>query len=94
MIPKYPREVMSVDTHDSADLERPFLTHVKTVCLYVHSTIIVRVSYVSNPACEDSAVACTILNFYFLIHLYSPVNNLFYAHISTVPVHLLLVAVP
>lgn len=94
MLPKNPREGMPVYAQYSTNLERPFLTHVKTVCLYLHSTIIVRVSYVSNPACEDSAVACTILNFYFLIHLYSPVNNLFYAHISTVPVHLLLVAVP
>ena len=89
LIPKNPRERVTIHFHDSAHLKRTLFVHVCTVCLYIHAAIVAGISNVRYSTGKNSTISCAIFNLNFLIHKHNSIYGFFNTHNSNmVLVHL------
>jgi len=89
LLPEYPREVMTVDTHDSAHLECSVFTNVCPTSHDIPAAIVLRIAYVGNLTGEDMPTSCAILYLYRLLRHDGSVYYILYTHINMVRARLL-----
>lgn len=89
LLPEDTREVMTVDTHDSAHLECPVFTYVCSTSHNIPAAIVLRIAYVGNLTGKDMPASCAVLYLYRLLRHDDSVYYVLYTHISMVRARLL-----
>ena len=81
MLPKYPREGVTVHAHNPADFKCPIFTYIRSKSHDIPATIVSGIAYVGYLTGKDMPTSCAVLNLYRLLRHDDSVYYFLYTHI-------------